>query len=52
MVESYEEIIEGISEKGYAIIDSFLITELVTDLRNHLLELQHKKELSPAGIGQ
>lgn len=52
MVESYEEIIEGISEKGYAIIDSFLITELVTDLRNHLLQLQHKKELSPAGIGQ
>lgn len=47
----YEEIINGIQEKHYAIVDDFLTSDLVASLREILQQKHEEDELKKSAVG-
>ncbi len=52
MESLFEQAVDGIVARGYAVVDGFLSAEEVLLLRSHFSERRSKNAFQPAGIGQ
>lgn len=48
----YEEIIDGLAEQNYAILEGFILPEVLMGLRNRMTQLLSEDRFKKAGIGQ